>query len=234
MKKWSKKEITTLQSLYPVMGYNVCILFPKRTKAAVLRKAELLNLKVNKKLEQLQEDRIGYLDIEASQLKANFGIMYSWYIKVQGKNEFYSAHITREELLDGTLDKRVVQELVDTLKHFTLIYTYYGSRFDIPFVRTRALIHNIEFIPRGIVQHRDLYYLARRVLCLHSKRLEVVCSAFGIKGKTHLEERFWVRANTGDPESIEYICKHNKADVVILEKAHLRLAPFESMGRRWL
>jgi hypothetical protein len=64
--------------------------------------------------------------------------------------------------------------------------------------------------------------------------LENVCRALGIPGKTHIEQRFWVLANTGNPDAIKYICEHNKADVEILEKAHERLAKFESIGRRWM
>ena len=233
--KWKESEEVSLKSNYPRLGYKVCSLFPNRTSASVIRKAEIMGLKVDKKLRQsMHEDRIGYLDIEASQLKADFGICYSWYIKEQGTDNYDFSAITRAELLNGTLDKRVISELIETLDKYTVIYTYYGSRFDIPFLRTRALIHGLDFIPRGEVESRDLYYLARRCLCLSSKSLENVCRALGIPGKTHIEQRFWVLANTGNPDAIKYICEHNKADVEILEKAHERLAKFESIGRRWM
>lgn len=233
--KWTKEELEKLKANYPSMGFRSCDLFPYRTPASVIRKAELLRLKVDRKIrEDGKEDRIGYLDIEASQLCADFGICYSWYIKEQGTDHYDYSYVTREELLDGTLDKRVVYELIEAMNKYTLIYTYYGSRFDIPFLRTRALVHNLKFIPRGEVQHRDLYYLARRVLKLSSNRLENVCRILGIEGKTHIDQRFWVLANTGNKEAIEYICDHNKADVDILELAHLRLAEFESMGRRFM
>ena len=217
------------------MGYRVCELFPERTKAAVLRKAQLMNLKVKRKLrKELIEDRVGYLDIEASQLVADFGILYSWCIKQQGTNHYDQSIITREEILNGTLDKRVVEELIDAMRKYTLLYTYYGSRFDVPFIRTRALIHEVPFIPRGEIEHRDLYYLARRVLRLHSNRLENVCSVFGIKGKTKIEQKYWILANTGNPEALKYIAEHNRADVTILEKVHEKLASFEAQQRRWL
>jgi len=233
--KWLENDVILLRENYPIMGYRVCELFPERTKASVLRKAQMLNLKVKRKLrKELMEDRVGYLDIETSQLVADFGICYSWCIKEAGKEHYEQSTITRQELLDGTLDKRVIEELVDAMRHYTLLYTYYGSRFDVPFVRTRALMHEIPFIPRGEIEHRDLYYLARRVLRVHSNRLENVCAVLGIKGKTRIEQRYWILANTGEPEAIRYIAEHNRADVTILEKVHERLAEFEAQQRRWL
>lgn len=169
-----------------------------------------------------------------SQLAANFGIIYSWVIKEQGKKKYDSAVITRKEILDGTLDKRVVQDCIDAMKEYTLIYTYYGTKFDVKFIRTRALIHGLDFIPRGEVEHRDLYYLAKRVFRLHRYRLETVCDALGIVGKTHIDQRLWILANTGNPEALKYIYDHNLADVDILERAHEKMAEFETRTRRWL
>lgn len=235
MKKWSQQEENLLKDNYPLLGYSVCKLFPDRTKGSVLRKADWLELKVNKKARKAGKvDKIGYLDIESSQLTANFGWMYSWCLKDQDSKTVHSAAVTREEIMKGVLDKRIVQELVELMKQYTLIYTYYGTKFDIPFIRTRAIFWGIDFIPYGEVEHRDLYYLARFKLRLHSNRLECVCDLMGIKGKTHLEPKWWVLANTGNEEAIKYISDHNKWDVVILEEVHKKLGEFEAKTRRYL
>jgi len=234
-KRWTDEEVALLKKQYPLMGYSVCELFPNRTKRAVIRKADWLNLKIDRKLRKaLNPDVIGYLDIEASQLNANFGWMYSWAIKTAGKAKVDYAIVTRQEILNGVLDKRIIQELVDKIKEFTLIYTYYGSRFDIPFIRTRALEWGIEFPAYGEINHRDLYYLVRSRMKLHRNRLENACDLLGIKGKTHLEPKMWVLANTGNKEALQYILKHNIYDVKILEELHERLAKFEARGRRYL
>jgi uncharacterized protein YprB with RNaseH-like and TPR domain len=210
-------------------------MFPDRTASAVIRKAERLRLRVDRIAQELnQDDKVGYLDIEASNLKANFGVCFSWCIKEQGTDNIESARVTRSEMRNGVLDKRVIQELVDALKKYTVIYTYYGTRFDIPFVRTRAMMHGIEFPPRGEILHRDLYYLVRSKLQLNRNRLEVACGVLGIEGKTHIRWDKWISAMTGDKESLEYIVEHNKYDVIILEKLHERMAPYESWSRRWL
>lgn len=233
--KWTQEEVEKLVENYPLMGYRVCDLFPDRTKASVIRKAELLRLKVDRKVRDgLKADRIGILDIECSGLKANFGVVYSWYIKELGTDNYDFAVITRKELMNGTLDKRIIQELVEKIQKYTLIVTYFGSRFDVPFLRTRALMNGIEFIPYGEILHKDMYYIARRVLRLHSNRLECVCDALGIPGKTKIDNKYWILANTGNKEALEYIRQHNLGDVNILEEVYLRLAEFTSTSRRWL
>ena len=235
MKKWTESEEILLKDQYPLLGYKVCKLFPDRTKGSVIRKADWLNLRINKKIrKEGKVDKIGYLDIESTQLTANFGWMISWCIKEQDSPKIHTATVTREEIINGVLDKRIVQELIETMKQFTCLYGYYSNRFDFPFIRTRALFWGIDFVPYGEIEIKDLYYLAKFKLRLHSNRLECVCDLMGIKGKTHLEPKMWIMANTGNEEAIKYINDHNKWDVIILEKVHQKLGEFEAKTTRYL
>jgi intein/homing endonuclease len=169
-----------------------------------------------------------------SQLSADFGIVYSWTIKEAGTNHYDSALITREELLDGTLDKRLIQEFLEKVKRYTKLITYYGSKFDIPYLRTRALIHGLGFIPYGEIVHEDLYYSVKSKLRIHRNRLETACDTMGIEGKTHIKPMYWIRAGTGDEKSLDYIHKHNIADTMILEKLHEKLVEYGARTQRWL
>ena len=71
---------------------------PRRTYEAMTRR--LRHMKSNgwarDKEECLKQLRVGYLDIEATNLNGNYGFMLSWYIKKQGKNE------TRITLFSGS------------------------------------------------------------------------------------------------------------------------------------
>ena len=49
---------------------------------------------------------------------------------------------------------------------------------------------------------------------------------FGIAGKTRVLPEHWAKARWGDEKSMEYIYKHNVADVVILEKLHRKLEEY--------
>jgi uncharacterized protein YprB with RNaseH-like and TPR domain len=120
------------------------------------------------------------------------------------------------------------------MKQFTCLYGYYSNRYDFPFIRTRALFWGIEFVPYGEIEIKDLYYLAKFKLRMHSNRLEAVCDLIGVKGKTHLEPKMWILANTGNEEALSYVLEHNKWDVIILEEVHKKLGGFEAKTKRYL
>jgi len=173
--------------------------------------------------EQLYKPRLGYLDIETSNLKANFGIMLSYCIKDGDSKEILSGVITKEELMNGTLDKRLVEDCINDMYKFDKIITYYGTKFDIPFIRTRAMDWGIQFPEYNTLNHKDVYYMVRAKMCLHSNRLENACEILGIKGKTHIQREYWIKALTGDEESLNYILDHNEKDVIILEKLYHKI-----------
>ena len=172
------------------------------------------------------EPKIGYLDIEASQLKSNFGIMLSYAIKVKGEDTIYSDVITKKDIDKKTLDKRLVKKCIEDMKRFDVIMGYYSTKFDIPFIRSRAMYWNLDFPMYGELQHKDIYYMVRNKMCLHSNRLEVACRHLGIEGKTHIDGHYWILAVSGDKKSLDYILDHNKWDVIILEKLHDRIQEY--------
>jgi uncharacterized protein YprB with RNaseH-like and TPR domain len=230
MSEWLKTEDKVLKKYYPVLGTKSAKFLTGRSIDAIEHRARRLGIKYT----PIGEGPVGFLDIETSGLQADFNFMFSWSIKTADSKEIISAVITPEELHTGILDKRIIKELIKVMYNYKRIYTYYGTLFDIPFIRTRALYHKLEFIPYGLVQHKDVYYLARRILRIHSKRLQSVCGLLGIKGKTHLEPRIWVMANTGNPKALKYILEHNKADVIILERAYKKLQTYEGRTRRFI
>jgi len=177
--------------------------------------------------EQGYEKVIGYFDIETSNLNADFGIMYSYAFKVDGEDTYYCSRVTKDELRNGTLDKRLVKDCIKDMMKFDVIITYYGTRFDIPYLRSRALYYNYDIFPMyGYIKHIDVYSMVKNKLKMHNGRLESACRFLGIEGKTHLDSRYWVRAMTGDEQALEYILEHNKKDVEITEKLYKRLEPY--------
>ena len=176
--------------------------------------------------EKEQEIKIGYIDIESSQLKGNFGIMLSYCIKERNEDKIYCGTITKKDIDNEVLDKRLVKQCVEDMQRFDVLYGYYSTKFDIPFIRTRALYWDIDFPLYGEMNHKDIYYMVRNKLCLHSNRLEVACRHLGIEGKTHLDGSMWTLAISGNKKALEYVLEHNKYDVIILEKLHNRIKEF--------
>ena len=111
--------------------------------------------------------------------------MLSWAIKTRDTSETTSALITKEEIFDGDYDKRIVEMLCEELNNYDTLLTYYGTRFDIPFIRTRAIDNGIRFPFYREVSHKDLYYQVRSKLRLNSNSLKTATEFLGIRGKTN-------------------------------------------------
>ena len=163
---------------------------------------------------------IAYLDIEASDLQANWGMMLSWCLKYRDNDKIKSSVITKEEIFDYKFDERLLKELMKELENVDIVVTYYGTGFDIPFLRTRAMYYDIDFPEFGSMYHWDLFYKVRSKLKTHRKSLEVVTKFYGIEGKTHLEPDMMFRAQYGHPKALKQLLHHNKEDVIILESLH--------------
>lgn len=189
---------------------------------------------------------VAYLDIESDGLKADFSTMLSWCIKPRD-GKVVSDAITKEELFNGDTDRRIVRSCIDEMLKYDIIVTYYGTGFDIPFLRAKALHYGMEFPDftvsssttktgtttyksEPIIYHFDLYFIVKSKFCISSKSLDNICDWLGIDGKTPLEKNVWRRGKYGDPQAIALILVHNKMDCVILEKLHKRI---ESLSK-WI
>jgi uncharacterized protein YprB with RNaseH-like and TPR domain len=178
-----------------------------------------------------KEERIGFLDIEFYNFDANYGRMITYCIKDSQSKKIYFDTVTQADIKKGektgTEDKRVVKHLMEDMKQFDRIVTFYGQRCDIPYIRTRALMCGLDFFSYGELTHTDLYFIARYKLKLNRNALEVVCrSLLGKTEKTHVENSHWMRAMRGDKESINYILDHNKRDVRDTERVYHKIIKF--------
>lgn len=178
-----------------------------------------------------QEEVIGYLDIECSNLAADFGIVLSYCIKYD-KGDVIKNVITPKEIKNGTFDKRLMQDLCRDIRKFNRIITFYGRRFDIPFLRTRCIYHKLDFPFHKEVYHTDAYFIARYKLRMHSNRLGVVAPFFGIKAKEHpLNGEVWLKCLSGDKKALAYTLTHNEEDVVSLEKFWQRVQNYAQIRK---
>lgn len=177
-----------------------------------------------------EHERIGFLDIEASNLDADFGIILSYCIKDADSDCIYESVLTRNDIdraAAGDEDKRVVRELIGDLGEFDRVVTYYGKRFDVPYIRTRALATGVEFPNYGSLIHTDLYFVVRHRFKMSSNRLENACRVLlGKTDKTRIEAKYWRAAARGDEQSLQYVLDHNRKDVLDLEKLYDKVVDF--------
>lgn len=173
--------------------------------------------------------RAGYLDIETTDLAANRGFMLSYYIKVAGQNKFYCNGIKREDILSGKLDLNLIKQLLVDLESFDLLYTYYGSKFDIPFINSRIAKQGLEQIEYQSKFQKDLYFAVRHHHRLTRNTLDEATRIYNLQTRTvyksKLDIDIWQQASVGNQKSLAYILTHNKWDVILLEKLHDKLKP---------
>jgi uncharacterized protein YprB with RNaseH-like and TPR domain len=212
-----------------------------KTPLAQLKKAELVYLATHRcphrhlLIEHLScrpkpVTRIGHLDIESSGLEADAGFILTWSILDDETDEVICDSITKADIdkaTNGDEDKRVVASLIAALRTFDHVTGYYSSRFDVPFIRTRALVCGLDFPEIGALHHTDVYFWARYKLKLSRNSMENVCrTILGSTEKTHFDRIIWRKASRGDKKSIAMILDHNKRDVRDLKKVYHKLLPF--------
>lgn len=231
LRKYFHTNITKLTLYKRLQNIN-----PSRSIEAVWRKVRHYEEKgwTRREEQALGKLRTGYLDIEATHLKGNWGYILTWYIKPDGRKDYDFSIITKEEIFKEEFDKRVVRELLLAFNDYDIIYTHYGVDnygFDIPFIRTRAFAHGLEnLLPKYMEKFiADTWPIAKKKLKLHSNRLGTIAEAVGIRNvcKTPLSPDKWRLAAIGNKKALEYIALHNKRDVQLLERVHKKLKCIE-------
>ena len=162
-------------------------------------------------------EKIGFFDIEASNLSADFGYMISYCIKKEG-GAIIARAVTPREIRKGTTDWRLCQQFVKDSEQFDRLIGHYSCRFDLPFVRTRCIIQGVEYPVYGSLMQKDTWRVARDKFKFHSNRLEAIANALHIPAKGHkLDPERWQQAQAGNQKAIDFIVKHNKEDVIATE-----------------
>ena len=180
------------------------------------------------------KERKGFLDIETSNLKANFGIMLCWCIG-DDEGNIYEDYVTKEDVLSGNEDKRIVQSCIDAMREFDRIIGHFSTYFDIPYLRTRALIHKIPFPEHGELMHTDVWKMAKSKLCLHSNRQDVISESMrGKTVKTRIDNKAWRKSMLGDEKAIAEVLDHCERDVEDLVNNYNMLLPYYNETRSYI
>ena len=158
-------------------------------------------------------EKIGVFDIETTGLPASYSHMLAWCVLDRNTGMVFSDLITRKEVRDKS-DVRIVKSAIKEIEKYDRVVTYYGSRFDIPYVRSRALRHKVTFPAYKNLYHTDLYFVARSKFRLHSNRLKAICEFLNIPAKNHpFSMDLWEKAGAGDEEALKTVLTHCDEDV---------------------
>jgi hypothetical protein len=97
-------------------------------------------------------EKLGFLDIEATNLKANFGVVICWCLKPAKAKQIIQKCVTSAEMRGTkgqrpTRDRRIISELGAIMRKFDRLVVHYGTdrKFDFPFLRLEYLQEEIVF-----------------------------------------------------------------------------------------
>lgn len=185
------------------------------------------------------EEKIGYLDIENSNLDAPFGFVLSWCIKEDGGG-VTGMHLIpddfKKELANPlkekvVVDERILKTLVKEIKKYDRIAVYWGKnrRHDIPYIRHRAIKLGLDFPLYKSVYCTDVWDMGKSLLKMgpYNNSLWSVCNEFDVPAKgTKCPRYYWPKASMGHMDAIKTIYQHNIEDVESLEPLYHMLDPF--------
>lgn len=182
-------------------------------------------------------EREGYWDIETSQAgrgAGNFGIIYCWAILDRKSGDTYYDHMKHRARSE---EKRIVESMIEVMRDFDRLYTWYGTGHDAPIARSRAEYYGLDFPGYQEVLHSDLYYAFRGRFKLHSNRQDSAAEFFGQPEQAHrLKPETWVNAMFNDTfkEAITHINEHCIEDVQQTMWIHDRIEKYVAGTRRTL
>lgn len=185
------------------------------------------------KFHDIDLERICYLDIEAEGLEADYGIMFSYCVMDAKTGEVFEDSITKEDIEKyktsdrnkmSQEDKRIVKNLIDILSKYNRVVTHYGSGFDLPFVRSRAVICNIPFPGYGIIYQTDTWVILRKKFKLSRNNLQNAClKLIGKSRKDHLSLSIKHGCLRGEEWAIKDTMFHCKKDVLDLRDLYEKI-----------
>ena len=162
--------------------------------------------------------RVGYkLNIDHSNLLEERGIICIGY-KWQGDKK---ARVLQWD--ENQCDKALLAEFSEILGQADEIVGHNIDRFDLPWVKTRCIIHGLDPLPE--VKTADTLQWARRRMYFNSNRLDYIAKILGFEGKIKTDFKLWkdiVLAKC--PKAMAKMSKYCAWDVELLEKVWEKLA----------
>lgn len=172
--------------------------------------------------------RITAWDIEASNLSADFGICLCVGFKDVEKGSTKVLNVLDYVDDSGDLikaEKRLLRDVSIRLLEADVWLTHFGTWYDIPFVNSRLIYHQLPILPTNFA-HVDTWKISKNHLKLRNNRLITISEHLGTKDeKNAIKPEQWIRALGGHRPSMNYIVNHCKRDVLVLEQSYLRLRP---------
>lgn len=122
-------------------------------------------------------------------------------------------------------DKKMLSEFIKIAEQADEIIGHNGDKFDLPWIRTRCLFHNIPVFPN--FTSLDTLKQARSKFKFQSNTLNYIAGFLGLGIKKPTSFDLWKEIVLNKNEkSLNYMIKYCKQDVILLEKVYNKLSNY--------
>jgi len=123
-------------------------------------------------------------------------------------------------------DYEITKSIVDWLHKADYVIAHNGKRFDIPFIRARAVVHNIP--PPSPHKDIDTLQIAKKVFRFTRNTLANLCEELQVNNQKLKHSNFpgaklWVECMKGNDKAWKEMKEYNIMDIVSLEEVYLKL-----------
>lgn len=164
--------------------------------------------------------RLGYnLSIQPHQIiKYPEVICISW--KWEGEDEVHNLRWDENQS-----DKTLIENFIKELNKANQIVAHNGDRFDLKWLRTRAILHGLYMAPR--YETIDTLKIAKSQFNFASNKLDELGKFLGLGQKIHTDYSLWDRiCQEKSEEALNDMVTYCDQDVRLLEKIYEKLRPY--------
>jgi DNA polymerase elongation subunit (family B) len=140
-------------------------------------------------------------------------ICYKW----EDDNDVYYLQWDKKQC-----DKKLLQDFINVANTADELVGHNGDKFDLSWIRTRCLFHNIQMFP--LYNTIDTLKVARSKFRFNSNRLDYIGKFLGLGQKNHTNFDLWKDIMLkNDKTAMNTMIDYCIQDVVLLEKVHKAL-----------
>lgn len=144
----------------------------------------------------------------------------SWAAKWLHHSNVMGDVVTPEEAVERD-DKRICESLFKMLDQADIIIAHNGKRFDLRKIQSRFLIHGIKRpSPYQVI---DTLMESRKNFAHSSHRLDYLGKMLVQDEKHSTDFKLWIKCCGGDKESLAYMDKYCRKDVLLLEEVYMEI-----------
>lgn len=122
-------------------------------------------------------------------------------------------------------DKKMIQRFIEVMNQADEVIGHNGDKFDIRWLRTRCIYHDIEMFPD--YQSLDTLKKAKSGFLFNSNKLDYIAQFLGVGEKLDTNGfGLWKKVMSGDEKALKKMVDYCCNDVEILERVYKKLSKY--------